>query len=360
MSDKAIYSVDTVETITDNDKIYVNTGDNIKQIKSSDLFIDINSNLIGSKNSIIDYSSRQQNKGINENDGLIIAYSGTYVIANIKVVKGVNYKLSGTCDVYCYSNSAYLGKSRRFSGVTSFKVESDVDYVQIEASNSVTNLTMISDGIGKSVAALNESLADYGLDNKLNGLQNGYYDGNTGEYNPISSQGLCNTNPIKATQGQIITIKHDYAPSQFGMGYFTSSGYGGELQPTKISANEYKVIAPSNCASIVFNSVFDKPVTPQTIEHIGVYVDNQIDVLKNDLSSLGCEIAFGDVDFNNLTNKMVYAINGTCTNAPKTTPIHGILIVFKASNDIISQLYHDSDGTLYNRMYWGGTWGSWK
>lgn len=45
MSDKAIYSVDTVETITDNDKIYVNTGDNIKQIKSSDLFIDINSNL---------------------------------------------------------------------------------------------------------------------------------------------------------------------------------------------------------------------------------------------------------------------------------------------------------------------------
>ena len=30
MSDKAIYSVDTVETITDNDKIYVNTGDNMK------------------------------------------------------------------------------------------------------------------------------------------------------------------------------------------------------------------------------------------------------------------------------------------------------------------------------------------
>ena len=45
MGDKAIYSVDTVETITDNDKIYVNTGDNIKQIKRSDLLIDINSNL---------------------------------------------------------------------------------------------------------------------------------------------------------------------------------------------------------------------------------------------------------------------------------------------------------------------------
>ena len=45
MGDKAIYSVDTVETITDNENIYVNTGGNIKQIKRSDLFIDINSNL---------------------------------------------------------------------------------------------------------------------------------------------------------------------------------------------------------------------------------------------------------------------------------------------------------------------------
>ena len=39
MSDKAIYSVDTITSTKDDDKIYVNTGDNIKQVKKSDLFI---------------------------------------------------------------------------------------------------------------------------------------------------------------------------------------------------------------------------------------------------------------------------------------------------------------------------------
>ena len=90
-------------------------------------------------------------------------------------------------------------------------------------------------------------------------------------------------------------------------------------------------------------------------------ISSKVDDINSNLSSLGRETAFGDVDFNNLTDKMVYAINGTCTNAPKTTiPIHGILIVFKVKDNIISQLYHDSDGTLYNRMYWGEAWGSWK
>lgn len=37
MADKAIYSVDTVNSMSDTDKVYVNTGNNIKQISKDDL-----------------------------------------------------------------------------------------------------------------------------------------------------------------------------------------------------------------------------------------------------------------------------------------------------------------------------------
>ena len=53
MSDKAIYSVDTITSTKDDDKIYVNTGDNIKQVKKSDLLSELNSNL-GSFKKVLD------------------------------------------------------------------------------------------------------------------------------------------------------------------------------------------------------------------------------------------------------------------------------------------------------------------
>ena len=173
MSDKAIYSVDTVETITDNDKIYVNTGDNIKQIKRSDLFIDINSNL-----------------------------------------------------------------------------------------------------------------GDYGLDNKFDGeLQQGYYKASDGTF-LNSTSAVCSKNYISCKKGDNIRIKTNTVYGNiYAISYDSDGTFLGNLNTS--NNNDWTFIeAHDNVAYIKFDIIHSSNITPQTVGAVSVYVNNEIDELKNDLDRI--------------------------------------------------------------------------
>lgn len=126
----------------------------------------------------------------------------------------------------------------------------------------------------KEIHKLNESLADYGLNNLYDGLtRNGYYSG-AGAF--TSNNGaIANVNPYKCKAGDIITIKTDITRTDSRIVFLNSSG--GAV--SYVDNDFDKVSVPANATSFVFN------FSPTNFNHIGVYINNAIDELKNDLSA---------------------------------------------------------------------------
>ena len=83
MSDKAIYSVDTITSTKDDDKIYVNTGDNIKQVKKSDLLSELNSNL-SFKYNILSNDDISNTSYVDSLSGIVL-YNSNITIVNVTV-----------------------------------------------------------------------------------------------------------------------------------------------------------------------------------------------------------------------------------------------------------------------------------
>lgn len=77
MADKAIYSVDTVTSMSGTDKVYVNTGNNIKQITKDNLWGNYGD---GIKNDLSDY-------GLNNIFDGVWTQQGEYVVSNFFPVK---------------------------------------------------------------------------------------------------------------------------------------------------------------------------------------------------------------------------------------------------------------------------------
>ena len=173
MSDKAIYSVDTVETITDNDKIYVNTGDNIKQIKSSDLFSDINSNLVEQGINLFDKTRITNGKGISNSNGDEYpdenVFSTDYidVLSYKKIVCNRDYGIDNSLFGAFYDDnksfvSGFLCKSKTII------IPSGVKYVRITFMNKqldglcIWNVNSAIGSVANEVSAQNDSLSVIG------------------------------------------------------------------------------------------------------------------------------------------------------------------------------------------------------
>lgn len=309
MGDKAIYSVDTVETITDNDKIYVNTGDNIKQIKRSDLFIDINSNLVE-----LEYSDIAGGKNLLDlpNPYSITGTYAEYIV--VKVKKNTNYTLSvgsATSSVYQgiivrpinsdtniiekYSapyimrfNSGDNESIRLFfysgNATSGTSVYSDV---QLEYGTTATPYEPYIPSVkmlAEEVSAQNESLADYGMDNKCSNLVNGYYNADNGSlitnYNPLRY--ICSTNSYYLKKGETIRVNGNSVDSIYLSTYDTNGSFINRKD--YYDKKDVTYIAQDNIIikwSVSFPT--DTPINQSP--HIGVYVNNAIADLKNDLGS---------------------------------------------------------------------------
>ena len=321
MSDKAIYSVDTVETITDNDKIYVNTGDNIKQIKRSDLFIDINSNLIEQGINLFDKTRITNGMGISNSTG------GEYPDENVfttdyidvliykKIVCNRDYGIDNSLFGAFYDDnksfvSGFLNKGKTII------IPSGVKYVRITFMNKqldglcIWNVNSAIGSVADEVSAQNESLEDYGLVNVFDGqwLQGGYIA--DGTYNSNYSYIICNKNKIPCNSGDLVEIKYARQVSWISTRFYDASGTVTEYKDESIVSNvSYKV--PANTVALTFNIQYgsNESVTPNSALDCIVYVNNVIEQIKNDLGGLSFSASGTTLSITNGTNTWTLEVN---------------------------------------------------
>ena len=278
-------------------------------------FDQVNSNLDGlgygengAKNIFKDYDEMGFYSRSSENyNGYPIIYSnkawdGAYQ-SDLVIKNGVTYTISayvkGSGNVFCFgSKSISIGASKaltdNFKRVSfTYKPTEDISKIRLENSTTgglyiacfqieegdtatpykpyIPSVKMLAD----EVSAQNESLDDYGLNNLYDGLtRNGYYSG-AGAF--TSNNGaIANVNPYKCNAGDIITIKTDITRTDSRIVFLNSSG--GAV--SYVDNDFDKVSVPANATSFVFN------FSPTNFNHIGIYINNAIDELKNDLSDL--------------------------------------------------------------------------
>ena len=143
-----------------------------------------------------------------------------------------------------------------------------------------TEITMTIDG-NEAITKVNESLDNQGLLNKVTEMQQGRWNISSGvfedgEYYVSSKESIsCNGNSN-------IKLKCDNAEA-FDIVFFNGSSFiSGESK----NGSELLFTTPSNATSFKFNIYNRNQLTPQNIGKIEVYVDSQIEQLKNDLDKL--------------------------------------------------------------------------
>ena len=135
--------------------------------------------------------------------------------------------------------------------------------------------------LAEEVSAQNESLDNQGLLNKVTEVQQGRWNISSGVFEDgiyyVSSK-----ESISCNGNSNIKLKCDNAEA-FDIVFFNGSSFiSGESK----NGSELLFTTPSNATSFKFNIYNGNQLTPQNIGKIEVYVDNQIEQLKNDLDKL--------------------------------------------------------------------------
>ena len=129
--------------------------------------------------------------------------------------------------------------------------------------------------LAEEVDNVNESLADYGLDNKFDGvLKQGYYT-SSGQF--MTGNHITTTNAINVKAGSKVKVKYDGTVEHITIAYFNGNMFVSR------SLDVYYDTVPQN-ATNCYVTIQMEGVTPQNAEKLSVYVDNAIAELKNDLS----------------------------------------------------------------------------
>ena len=308
----------TVETDVPTDAKFTDTVYDDTEVKGS--INELNSNLDGlgygensAKNLFKDYDVMQSYTISSETyNGYPIIYSdqqweGAYQ-SDLILKSGVTYTISayvkGNGYAYVFSSikGGYIGGKKialtdnfkRFSLV--YTPNEDVSHIRIENEGSgiyiacfqieegdtatpykpyIPSVKMIAEEVGKQ----NESLADYGLNNKFDGTLNQGYDANG---SIIEDNMYVCSNLIPCTVGGIVNIETENNNKESYIAWYNGTTYKGRANI--LSRNEIKATVPSDVTHFRFSIGNSNGITPTTAGHIGVYVNNAIDELKADLS----------------------------------------------------------------------------
>lgn len=134
------------------------------------------------------------------------------------------------------------------------------------------------------IADINASLGDYGLNNVCTKIVQGY----ANAYGVIENvNDWVRTEKINIVGGKLVSIKTNYNPLIIRYCF-----YNGD---TFVSYNDFKntnnasMLAPSNADSVIISIATNtegETVTPSEVGNVGVYINNEIEVLKNDLTDV--------------------------------------------------------------------------
>ena len=181
-----------------------------------------------------------------------------------------------------YATTSDYGKTIDILQWTGWNVAEYAEFTEIQLEEGTTatpyepyipSVKMLADEVSEQ----NESLEDYGLNNKFDGQWKvGYYT-STGEY--MTDGHITTSNPISVIGGANISVKYPDADNMT-IAYFNGSTFISR------SLNKYDDVAPTNstlCYVTIQKQVNNIFISPSTADKLSVYVDNAIDGLKNDL-----------------------------------------------------------------------------
>lgn len=152
----------------------------------------------------------------------------------------------------------------------------------------------------KQLTQANESLEDYGLVNVFDGnMIQGNYQTSDGLWSS-NAYGICSANSYPCKAGNKITLKYAESVSNLSIRYYNGSSYISGENFTNVS--EFTTTAPANTTNFKINIIKESNFTPNQACHIGVYVNNAIDNLKNDLGGLSFSVSGTTLSITDGTN----------------------------------------------------------
>lgn len=206
----------------------------------------------------------------------------------------------------------------------------------------------------EAVAKINDSMSDYGLDNKFDGvLKRGDYDATDGSYNPNSTVYVCNIHHIPCKPNDIIKVVCDSYHTDIYVMYYTSNGSYISSQN-----NVETFVAPQNASYFNFD-IERRPegITPQTAGRIGVYVNNEVDVVKKSLAKR--VVIPSDVKPHHYLNTVGEAVKSSpysIITVPVESSDHYVFYGLATNPGVRSQLINESNNVKEYYIHYSDSW----
>lgn len=301
------------ETVSDNANNVVQINDNVKHLKFN--------TICGGKNifdKVVDeancYYSPTNARVSNSNwDTYILNIESgkTYVVSGVSTVSTSIGFLAFNGDTFLSSLCLYTNeKFTTPSNCNKLKIsvrKTEVDNFMIEEG---TVATTYESYIPYSVNTLCEKigdLSDYGLNNVFDGeLVNGYHDWSNGNF--VDNTTVVEIkNAISVNNGDTVSVKTEQVFKYICCVFFNNETYvSGNYVENK---NECAFMIPSGVNRVYVYFSKGATITPSTAGHIGIYINNQIDVVKNgkeDKYTLELNYITKCVNFENVVNTDEY------------------------------------------------------
>lgn len=267
-------------------------------ITRKEILEDINGSITNINSNLSDYLGVELAK-----ENIVITPNSYATIGNLSYSKGSTFDCfietdSSTSETaFLFTNEVDTPISDAFNvrdfangKFVTFNVTQNASVIKIFANGSATfsKLTIFNrNGIQGEITNVNESLNEQGLLNKFDGelVQEHATAGYSDYY--VSSK-----NYIECVGGKNVTLKVDGAYTDIGFAFYDVNYSRISMSTTDNSGKlyEYTAIAPNNAKYIKVNigwSYNAHTVSPQTVGKVTVYINNEIDNLKNDLSVKG-------------------------------------------------------------------------
>ena len=234
--------------------------------------------------------------------------------------------------------------STKTSGIK-FQIEEGTKVTSYEP--YIPSVKMIAD----EVSAQNESLEDYGLDNKFaNGLAYGYcsYSGGNFSFEDLTENDnyIGSKTEYSCIGGEPLKILFSQTMEQITIQFNNNSFF------TVNNVDKIETVIPSGVTKLSFY-VKKNGIKISNIGYIGIYINNSIDELKNDLSNFTSgQYIDGSTDWNTIKISGMYYYNGWSgsggSNKPTETKTIGMAFILNTGNTLL-QFAVLSSGNSYFR-----------
>ena len=236
---------------------------------------------------------------IKNNSGISVENGGVYTTEKTFSTDYIDVRgyTKITCNKYSFTNNllwgAFYDSSKNYiSGFNqnskTITVPNNANYIRLTFMNEDIDDVYICAGVigdvAEEVNQQNESLGDYGLDNKFDGNidYNKWYNKSNGEYQSSSTSATL-TNKINCVASNNVRVMCPSATNVSIVFYNSSDEF---ISGTDKDGTDVQFIAPTNASYCRIN-FYKSGGFGGNIGKIGVYINNAIDELKNDLSVIG-------------------------------------------------------------------------